>query len=159
MHLGGERRLAALQPEPEHVWPSPPPDWLERIARAGGLSLTLLTPAIFSAGYRPGWLDGDLIGSPPAAPGLRLQLRAAAVERWQPHSGWDLARWRPRPSRKLVGAGATYWFRILDGIDSGTMAALWLASVSDCEQDRRDGFGLALPSPWEPVETPADHAS
>lgn len=158
VHLGGERRLAALQPEPEHAWPSPPLDWLDRIARAGGLSLTLLTPAIFSAGYRPGWLDADLIGSPPAAPGLRLKLRAAAVERWQPHSGWDLAQRRPRPSRKLARAGATYWFRILDGFDSGALAALWLASVSDCEQDRRDGFGLALPSPWEPVEPPADRA-
>ena len=158
-HLGGERRLAALQPEPEQTWPAPPPDWLDRIARAGGLSLTLLTPAIFSAGYRPGWLDdADLIGSPPAAPGLRLQLCAAAVERWQPHSGWDLARRQPRPSRKLAGAGATYWFRILGGIAPDALAALWLASVSDGEQDRRDGFGLALPSPWEPVETPADRA-
>ena len=160
VHLGGERRLAALQPEPERTWPAPPPDWLDRIARAGGLSLTLLTPAIFSAGYRPGWLDADadLIGSPPVAPGLRLQLRAAAVERWQPHSGWDLARWQPRPSRKLAGAGATYWFRILGGIAPDALAALWLASVSDGEQDRRDGFGLALPSPWEPVETPAGRA-
>ena len=161
VHLGGERRLAALQPEPERIWPAPPPDWLDRIARAGGLSLTLLTPAIFSAGYQPGWLDADLIGSPPSAPGLRLQLRAAAVERWQPHSGWDLARRPrpgPRPSRKLAGAGATYWFRILGGIAPDALAALWLASVSDGEQDRRDGFGLALPSPWEPVETPADRA-
>ena len=159
VHLGGERRLAALQPESEQSWPSPPPGWFDRIACAGGLSLTLLTPAIFSAGYRPGWLDADLIGSPPAVPGLRLQLRAAAVERWQPHSGWDLAQRRPRPSRKLAGAGATYWFRILDGVDSSALTALWLASVSDCEQDRRDGFGLALPSPWEPVELPADHAT
>ena len=151
VHLGGERRLSALQPEPEQTWPSPPPDWPDRIARAGGLSLTLLTPAIFSAGYRPGWLDVDLIGSPTAVPRLRLQLRAVAVGRWQPHSGWDLARRRPRPSRKLAGAGATYWFRILDGFDSRALDALWLASVSDGEQDRRDGFGLALPSPWEPV--------
>ena len=156
VHLGGERRLAALQPEPEDVWPSPPPGWLDRIIQAGGLSLTLLTPAIFSAGYRPGWLDldADLAGSPPAVPGLRLQLRAVAVGRWQPHSGWDLARQPrpgPRPSRKLAGAGATYWFRILDGIDPGVLETLWLASVSDGEQDRRDGFGLVLPSPWEPV--------
>lgn len=159
VHLGGERRLAALQPEPEDVWPSPPPGWLDRIAQAGGLSLTLLTPAIFSAGYRPGWLDADLAGSPPAVPGLRLQLRAVAVGRWQPHSGWDLARRPrpgPRPSRKLAGAGTTYWFRILGGIDPGALDALWLASVSDGEQgrrdqDRRDGFGLVLPSPWEPV--------
>lgn len=155
-HLGGKRRLAALQPEPEETWPAPPRDWLDRIARAGGLCLTLLTPAIFSAGYRPGWLDEALIGSPPGVPGLRLQLRAAAVERWLPHSGWDLARRQPRPSRKLAGAGAAYWFRILGDADRGALGALWLASVSDVEQDRRDGFGLVLPSPWKP---PADRAA
>ena len=150
VHLGGERRLAALQPEPDRTWPVPPRDWLDQIARAGGLSLTLLTPAIFSAGYRPGWLDAGLTGRPPSVPRLRLQLCAVAVDRWQPHSGWDLARRQPRPSRKLAGAGATYWLRILDGIDSGALKALWLASVSDLEQDRRDGFGLTLPSPWKP---------
>ena len=147
VHLGGKRRMAVLEPEPEHTWPAPP-GWLDRICDAGGLCLTLLTPAVFSAGYRPGWLDGDLTGSPPFAPGLRLRLRAAAVDRWQPHSGWDLARGRPRPSRKLAGAGATYWFRILGGADPDAVKALWLTSVSDLEQDRRDGFGIALPSPW-----------
>ena len=157
-HLGGKRRLAALQPEPEQVWPTPPEGWLGRIAEAGGLCLTLLTPGIFSAGYRPGWLDpdpaGNPAGCPPAAPGLRLQLCAAAVGRWQPHSGWDLAQRRPKPGRKLAGAGATYWFRILGGADAGALdamlKALWLASISDEEQDRRDGFGLVLPSPWTP---------
>ena len=99
VHLGGKRRLSALQPEPEEIWPASPLGWLDRIAHAGGLCLMLLTPAIFSAGYRPGWLDQELIGSPPDMPGLRLQLRAVAVDRWQPHSGWDIARRRPRPSR------------------------------------------------------------
>ncbi len=152
VHLGGKRRLAALQPEAERLWPAPPPGWLKEIATAGGLCLTLLTPGIFSAGYRPDWLDSEtLTGSPPAAPRLRLQLRAAAVDRWQPHSGWDLARRRPRATRKLAGAGTTYWFRILDEIDPndpGLLDALWLASISDLEQDRRDGFGLILPSAW-----------
>ena len=150
VHLGGKRRLAALQPEPESVWPAPPEGWLDKIAWAGGLCLTLLTPGIFSAGYRPGWLDADLTGSPPTAPALRLQLRAAAVDRWQPHSGWDLARRQPRPTRKLAGAGAVYWFRILGHANPDALGALWLASLSDLEQDRRDGFGLALPSPWTP---------
>ena len=149
VHLGGKRRLAALQPEAERIWPAPPPGWLEGIGAAGGLCLTLLTPGIFSAGYRPGWLDDEsLIGCPPAAPRLRLQLRAAAVDRWQPHSGWDLARRRPRATRKLAGAGATYWFRILGETDPDLLGALWLASISDLEQDRRDGFGLVLPSAW-----------
>ena len=149
VHLGGKRRLAVLEPAPEDVWPKVPPDWPQHIAKAKGLCLTLLTPGIFSGGYRPGWLDADLTGSPPDAPDLRLRLCAAAVERWQPHSGWDLARRAPRATRKLAPAGAVYWFRILGGGDPETFRSLWL--VSDNEQDRRDGFGLALPSPWTPA--------
>ena len=152
VHLGGKRRLAALQPEDERIWPTPPPGWLNGIGDAGGLCLTLLTPGIFSTGYRPGWLDDEtLTGSPPVASRLRLQLRAAAVGRWQPHSGWDLARRQPRATRRLAGAGATYWFRILGEARPDLLEALWLASISDLEQDRRDGFGLVLPSPWTPL--------
>jgi CRISPR-associated protein Cmr3 len=152
VHLGGERRLARLHPEPETAWPRPPADWWTRIAQQGGLTLTLLTPGAFEAGYRPGWLDAALIGEPPLAPGVRLQLLAAAVERWQPHSGWDLAEKQPRPTRKLVGAGATYWFRLLDAATPEALAPLWLASLCDLQQDRRDGYGLALPAPWTPTD-------
>ena len=151
VHLGGERRLAALHPEEKTRWPKPPAGWLNKIRASGGLCLTLLTPGIFSAGYRPGWLNSDLIGSPPTAPNLRLKLRAAAVDRWQPHSGWDLANQQPRPTRKLAGAGTTYWFCIVGGGGDGDLNSLWLTNVSDCAQDRRDGFGLALPSPWKPI--------
>ena len=150
VHLGGERRLAALEPQRWDVWPQPPGGWLQEAARAGGICLTLLTPGIFSAGHCPGWLGRDYTGSPPDIADLRLQLCAVAVERWQPHSGWDLAAGRPRPSRKLAPAGTTYWFRILKGGDDA-LDALWLANVSDLEQDRRDGFGLALPSAWSPT--------
>ena len=150
VHLGGERRLAALEPQAGSTWPTPPDGWLRSVAAAGGVCLTLLTPAIFSTGFRPGWLDEALIGSPPAALSLTLQLRAVAIDRWQPHSGWDLAARRPRPTRKLAPAGATYWFRIVDGADEKALGHLWLANVSDEEQDRRDGFGLALPSAWHP---------
>ena len=151
VHLGGKRRLAVLEPEPDDGWPTPPDGWLERIRSAGGLCLTLLTPGVFSAGYRPGWLHDALTGSPPEMPGLNLRLRAAAVERWQPHSGWDLAQRQPRPARKLVPAGTTYWFDVLGTCHKEALAALWLASVCDEPQDRRDGFGLALPGPWAPL--------
>ncbi len=156
VHLGGKRRLTALAPEPETRWPTPPDGWVERIGQARRLCLTLLTPGIFSAGFRPGWLDDTLTGSPPGAPGLTLRLRAAALGRWQAHSGWDLHRRRPRPMRKLVGAGATYWFDMLGAGGVDALAGLWLASVCDHEQDRRDGFGLALPGPWT---CPADEVA
>jgi len=151
VHLGGERRLARLHPEQESAWPKPPDNWFQDIHNARALTLTLITPGAFAAGYRPGWLDETLTGESPIAPGVRLQLIAAAVERWQPHSGWDLARQEARPTRKLVGAGATYWFRLLDTPSVEALAPLWLASVCDLEQDRRDGYGLALPAPWTPI--------
>lgn len=158
-HLGGERRLARIEPRETASWPEPPKGWFQDIARAGGVSLTLLTPVLFSAGYRPGWLHGTdrndppgrLSGSPPGMPGLTLELRAAALGRWQPHSGWDLAEQKPRAGRKLVPAGAVYWFSLLGDPSEEDLAALWLASICDHAQDRRDGFGVALPAPWQPT--------
>lgn len=153
VHLGGKRRLAALEPEPADAWPKPSEDWWQRIRDDEGLTLTLLTPALFDAGYRPGWLGSDLKGSPPQAGGLRLQLVAAANERWQPQSGWDLANRRPRPTRKLVPAGATYWLRLLEPGAADDLPRTWLTSLCDQPQDRLDGFGLALPAPWTPPPT------
>ena len=121
-----------------------------QIREAGGLSLTLLTPALFTEGWYPTWLDEKLEGTPPGCDGLRLKLRAAAIDRWQPHSGWDLAQQSPRAGRKLVPAGAVFWFQILQD-DDNALNVLWLNHISDQEQDRRDGFGLALPQPWQPI--------
>ena len=157
VHLGGERRMAQLEPAPHGKWPSPPDDWCQSILDSNGLTLTLLTPAIFAKGYRPGWLiahNGALEGTPPATP-LVLRLRAAAVPRWEPHSGWDLVARGPRATRKLAVAGATYWFSIeqkpqLAGDALAAIESLWLSNISDSDQDRADGFGLALPGPWSP---------
>lgn len=141
--LGGERRLSAIKLADDQLWPSLPGEQVESIRQAGGLSLTLLTPGLFAAGWRP-----------PELPGLRLV--AAALERWLPHSGWDLAKKQARAGRKLVPAGAVYWYAIDDptGIDDAALANLWLSPLGEHEQDCRDGFGLVLPQPWMP---PQDH--
>lgn len=157
VHLGGERRLARLEPRPESAWPAPPEGWLVAVQAARGLSLTLLTPGLFGAGYGPGWIDDRLQGSPPEAPNVRLRLRAAALDRWQPHSGWDLAAQRPRAGRKLVPAGAVYWFEVLGEPSTEDLRGLWLASLCDHPQDRRDGFGLALPAAWTPISPASDN--
>lgn len=148
--LGGERRLAAIAPCAENLWPECPADWVASLRRAGGVCLSLLTHALFDAGWRPGWSANGGAGFPPGCNGLRLKLRAAALERWLPHSGWDLAKNRSRAGRKLVPAGAAYWFEILNANDvpDTALRALWLSTISDAEQDRLDGFGLALPSAW-----------
>ncbi|ESQ16938.1 MAG TPA: CRISPR-associated protein Cmr3 [Chromatiaceae bacterium] len=149
VHLGGERRLASLAPEPAEHWPKPQQELGEEIADAGGLSLTLLTPALFDQGWRPGWLDKRLSQPPPGLNGCNLHLRAAALDRWQSQSGWDLARQQPRAARRMVPAGAVYWFSLKNAARAKDLN-LWLQSICDREQDRRDGFGLVLPCPWTP---------
>lgn len=144
--FGGERRLSQLDAEDSAIW-QVPEALRAPLVDARGLALTLATPAVFASGWRPGWLDDGLVGRLPGT-GLTLRLHAALVERWQPISGWDLQAGRPKPMRRAVAAGATYWFEVLEGgIDP---AALWLAAVSDDAQDRRDGFGLAVFRPWNP---------
>ena len=143
--FGGEGRLSWLSPAPPATLDAPP-EHLATVAASRHLTLTLVTPALFADGWRPAWLDGA--GEVPGIAGLRLRLRAAAVERWQGISGWDLAEWRPKAARKTVAAGATYWFDVVGEPPAGWASRLWLAPISDQPQDRRDGFGLVVPGLW-----------
>ena len=115
-----------------------------------GLRLTLCTPAIFAKGFLPAWLDEKtLIGTLPST-SISVRLRAAAIERWLPVSGWDLQQYAPKAMRKAVAAGAVYWFELLsenaDGIE-----ALAFSSISDHPQDQKDGFGIVNIAPWQAV--------
>jgi CRISPR-associated protein Cmr3 len=147
--FGGERRLSYLAPNANaslHL-----PQALEHgVANATGLAVTLASPALFRAGWKPGWLDEQMEGDFPSQPHLRVKLIAAKVDRWHAVSGWDLHLRKPKPTRRAVAAGATYWFRILSGRPDP--AALWLSPISDSAQDRNDGFGLALVRPWQFTE-------
>lgn len=146
--LGGEGRCVWIEPVNDD-WPQMPEGLAARIAKSRRLRLLLATPALFADGWRPGWLDADTLeGCPPGLESLRLKLVACALDRWQPLSGWDLAKQKPRAVRRLTNAGAVYWFELLAG-DEEALAQLWLTPVSDGEQDRRDGFGLALPGIWK----------
>jgi CRISPR-associated protein Cmr3 len=113
--------------------------------------MTLATPAIFEDGWKPAWLGPDLIGSPPGS-GTRLRLVGVSIKRWQAVSGWSLANLPgqprgPKPIRRIVPAGGTYFFETVDGRETD-LADLWLEPVSDQPQDRRDGFGLAVWGVW-----------
>lgn len=144
--LGGEGRFAWI--EPTSFWPTIAEAVAEALIDTQRVRLILATPAIFAGGWQPGWLDAKTLeGSPPGVPEVRLKLCAAALDRWQAVSGWDLVANQPRAVRRLVPAGAVYWFTVLTGAEH--MARLWLQPISDQEQDRRDGFGLVLPGVWK----------
>jgi CRISPR-associated protein Cmr3 len=119
--------------------------------------LILLTPAVFAKGAVPAWSGQPW---PPSGP-ITATVHAASVPRPAVVSGWDLAAknesgvpGRPKPTRRLAVAGSVYFLKL-----RGTEEDLrrwcdetWLACVSDGEQDRRDGFGLAVLGTWEEIQ-------
>lgn len=156
MNLGGERRLAEV--EPCGLWPKMPYDLVQTIKDAKGFTLTFLTPALFKNGWLPSWLkespdESVLTGKPPCCKSLHIRLRAAALDRWIPQSGWDLANRQPRAAQKMIPAGATYWFEIIGDVTDDDIRSLWLAHLSDDSaegnQNNHNGFGLAFPAAYK----------
>jgi CRISPR-associated protein Cmr3 len=150
--LGGERRLAHWSPLATG-WPGLPDGVCDAIVASCRARLILLTPAHFQKGALPGWSGGTW----PLGGNVGVTVRAACVGRPEVVSGWDLAcenpgkpRGRPKPTRRLAPAGSVYFIE-LDGKPEDLRrwcAAAWLAPISDGEQDRRDGFGLAALGTW-----------
>jgi CRISPR-associated protein Cmr3 len=150
--FGGERRLAHWKAaEGTYAGWGCPAELRSALAGYTRIRMTLATPAIFGEGWKPAWLGADLIGAPPGSR-TRLRLIGATIKRWQAVSGWSLANLPgqprgPKPIRRIVPAGGTYFFETVDAGESD-LADHWLEPVSDHPQDRRDGFGLAVWGVW-----------
>jgi CRISPR-associated protein Cmr3 len=149
--LGGERRLVHWQATTEtDAWKCPQ-KIRDALAQTGRVRMVLVTPVIFSDGWKPGWLNDALVGSPPGA-NVRLRLVGVSIQRWKAVSGWSLAELPgqprgPKPVKRMVPAGGVYFFEVAQG-KASDLAECWLKPVSDDEQDRRDGFGLAAWGVW-----------
>jgi len=163
LRLGGEGRISALEICQADIWPSLAATFKQQLLEQlkatetkttetekekKGLRLLLVTPALFNEGWRPGWLDEQLSGECPTLPGLKLKLRAAAIDRWQALSGWDIQKKKAKAVRRLVPAGSVYWFDIEAMPPTNELEKLWLNSISDNLEDRKSGFGLVLPGLW-----------
>jgi CRISPR-associated protein Cmr3 len=150
--LGGERRLSFWRHEPEGSNWSCPDSIRKGLTNAGNgkIRMTLATPAVFSDGWKPGWIDSsDLKGTVPGTD-VEVRLVSAIVRPWKPLAGWSYEKGKrgPKPIRRLVPAGTVYFMEVIKG-DPLSLADLWLKPVSDGEQDRRDGYGLSLWGTWE----------
>lgn len=147
--LGGNRRLAHWETQPEYasLW-SCPETVRTRLTNSRRVCLMLATPGLFQHGSMPGWLN-NMQGCPPGASGLTLKLVGILNDRWKALSrfSWDWRNPGPLPLRRMVPAGAMYFFEVTSG-DPAVLSECWLESVADEEQDRRDGFGLAVWGIW-----------
>ncbi|HAN99542.1 MAG TPA: hypothetical protein DCQ98_19905 [Planctomycetaceae bacterium] len=155
---GGERRLVHYRAVTDEAGWQCPTSIATALSGARAIRMDLVTPAIFGRGWLPNWLDDSGIGAPPALD-LQLKLIGAAVGRWRAISGWSLnaatdpnGRLGPKPIRRMVPAGSVYFFEVLAG-DPAALASRWLESVSDDDQERRDGFGLAAWGTWNRLQS------
>ncbi|MEA4883825.1 MAG: type III-B CRISPR module-associated protein Cmr3 [Clostridia bacterium] len=140
--LGGERRLAVWRKSDSSL-PACPDRLKSHIRRNRHCRVVLLTDAHFETGWRPTWLLNQIDGVTPG-------LKAIAIGRPHVVSGWDMAERGPKPARRLAPAG-TVLFLELSGDDDAIdrwVDRIWLSPVSDGEQDRLDGFGLAALGVW-----------
>jgi len=141
--LGGERRLVHWRRSGQSL-PSCPDALRADIVKLRHCRIVLLTPAHFRNGSQPSWLVSSRGGVTPS-------LQAIAISRPQVVSGWDFENNKPKPTRRLAPAGTTLFLK-LDGDDDAIkrwIEATWMCCVSDEEQDRRDGFGLAVLGVWD----------
>ncbi|MDD1703029.1 MAG: type III-B CRISPR module-associated protein Cmr3 [Methanoregula sp.] len=162
--FGGERRVAAMEcgSDAPNGWKCP-----EAVKTALNkktkVRMVLATPAYFSQGWLPSWIDGatlkgKLTCDPSLPDPIELTLVSACVARWKPVSGWNMEKdgphkTGPKPLRRLVPAGSVYFFECQNAGDAQRLAEkCWLRSVSDELEDtheRSDGFGLALWGAWD----------
>lgn len=157
--LGGDRRLARLENTDFGLSTLPPA--LETAFSEGskGLRVLCVSPAHFRKGWLPDGFEhsedgGSFIGTLPGL-GDSVVLRAAYVSRPEHVSGWDMARGNgkgePKPTLRLVPAGAVYFFTKQNG-DAFTVndaAALWLAAWG---HENSQGFGCVVPGVWSPED-------
>ncbi len=142
--FGGERRIVSWR-KSSAILPSCPPTLEQAIIANKACRVFLLTPAYFEKGYHPTWLSNET-----ARYGIAVELKAIALQRPQVVSGWDLEFRRPKPSRRLAPAG-TVLFLSMEGSKaamSDWIRNTWMQCISDDEQARTDGFGLAVLGTW-----------
>ena len=147
-YLGGERRVVQLQ-KAQSAAPDCPEQVKQKILDHKHCRLILATPANFEEGYVPKFLKDNF--------DVKVSVQGIALARYQTISGWDYAKENgkgsPKPTRRLVPAGSVYFLKFEDNPSAADMEkfidAVWLNAISDDEQSRRDGFGLALLGAWD----------
>ncbi|MFN3713607.1 MAG: type III-B CRISPR module-associated Cmr3 family protein [Alcanivoracaceae bacterium] len=145
LRLGGDGRAATIEQADIEL---PLPDY-EAIASSKRCRIVLTSPGLFPDGWKlPGTEDGNRVTLPE---GITAQLVSAAVPRAETLSGWDLAKWQPKPARRVVPTGSVYW---LDELEASPEAlgrlverGLWGEPCEDAAR-RAEGFNRISLAIW-----------
>jgi len=150
LRFGGDGRGARLDPA-RVDWPEP--DW-DAIAGARCGRLLLTTPGIFERGWLPTGA-GDPSPAEGAAfdlHGVRGRIICAAVPRADVVSGWDLARWQPKPAQRSAPTGSVYWLDELEATPAALRklveTGLWTEPQYNTDMRRAEGFNRLALAQW-----------
>lgn len=142
LRFGGDGRAARAS----RVTALPPePDLIEQIVQARRCRLILTSPGIFRGGWLPtGATRNDTSETRFDLHGVRARLVCAAVPRFEVVSGWDLARWQPKPAQRAAPAGSVYWLELDEGVTAEALRNLVVSGLwgDPCEDPARRAEGF-----------------
>lgn len=134
--LGGEGRAAAYEHIETAKIDAPQ-------LNGAAFKLYLSTPAIFSKGWLPEWIDNNTFEG--TFNGIRLKLVTTAIGRPVYIGGFDIKRKEPKPMRRAVPAGSVYYFEVLENKGNISITdAFHGKPISDDENDKKQGFGITF---------------
>ena len=101
--------------------------------------MILTTPAIFTNGWLPSWIDKKTLEGD--YNGLKLKLLTAAIGKPINIGGFDMKAKRPKAMFKAVPAGSVYYFKIAEGDIRKIISLFHQKAISDVYPEQ--GFGIA----------------
>lgn len=140
LRLGGDGRGAGFEAGTLKPLPSIQ-------AKHGKIKLILTSPAIFAEGWKLPSQDEQ--GRIQFAGGS-ARVVTASVPRHQVISGWNLAKWEPKPAERVAPAGSVYWLEDVQ-LDATTSLqdALQALLLRDTDPQRRaEGYNACQLAHW-----------
>jgi CRISPR-associated protein Cmr3 len=144
LRLGGDGRAVQVH-HATITWPNTD---VAALCGARRCRIVLTSPGIFAEGWRLPGMDAD---GRLTLPGLTARVVAAAVNRADTISGWDLAQRQPKTAVKAAGSGSVYWLDELQTTPEalGKLVAhgLWGERCEDTQR-RAEGFNRMALAVW-----------
>lgn len=161
LRLGGESRGAVYSRVEDVRWDNIIEEVKRQVSKSGRFKLYLITPAIFSKGWYPDFLEeecGQLKGAPPGVD-ARIELVGACVGKPLFIGGFHIRRGYPKPIYKAVPPGSVYFMKISkwdvlsckekEKILFQLFERFFYKSLIDQDSPLwKEGFGVALVGGW-----------
>jgi len=139
--LGGANRICEYEELPDnpfHFYKAEKENIKSIVKEAKKFKLVFLTPALFNNG----WISDKFNNYELQEGNVRIRLLTGVIGRAENISGWDLARNKPKPFKKLVPAGSVYYFELLQGDVGELFKKFNFVNFSD--ENPNSGFGLSI---------------